>query len=150
MGDSTAVTAQEVADAIELATTAVCTVEDDVVTITSPTTGVTSELDFKSGSALTALGLSVEKINGNDPVTGTATMDIGIKSADTDAIIDGADISSAAGNVNGPKGIAPSGNYSGKTPYITIDTSGANCNQFTEGDATITLVYSVIQRALTE
>lgn len=150
MGDSTAVTAQEVADAIELATTAVCTVEDDVVTITSPTTGVDSELDFKSGSALTALGLSVEKINGNDPVTGTATMDIGIKGADTDAIIDGADISSAAGNVNGPKGIAPSGNYSGKTPYITIDTSGANCNQFTEGDATITLVYSVIQRALTE
>ena len=150
VADSTNITAQEVADLIEADTIAVCTVEDDVVTISSPTAGVDSELDFKSGSALTALGLSVEKINGNDPVTGTATMDVGIKSADTDAIIDGANISSAAGNINGPKGIAPSGNYSGKTPYITIDTAGANCNQFTEGSATVTLVYSVISRALNE
>jgi hypothetical protein len=150
VADSTNITAQEVADRFEADTTAVCTVEGDVVTISSPTAGVDSELDFKSGTALTALGLSVEKINGNDPVTGTATMDVGIKSADTDAIIDGADISSASGNINGPKGIAPSGNYSGKTPYITIDTAGANCNQFTEGSATVTLVYSVISRALND
>lgn len=60
-----AVTATEVKTVVEADTTAKVTVNaDGSVTITSPTTGATSELDFKSGNALAILGLSVEVLYG--------------------------------------------------------------------------------------
>jgi len=65
--DINAVTAAEVKTVIEADTTA----EVDITTtpgyiiINSPTSGTTSELDFKSGNALTPLGLSVEVVIGS-------------------------------------------------------------------------------------
>jgi len=60
-----AVTATEVETVIEADTTALVAVNGDgTFTMTSPTTGITSELDFASGTALTPLGLSVEVVLG--------------------------------------------------------------------------------------
>ena len=60
-----AVTAAEVKTIVELATTALVTVNaDSSFTVTSPTTGIASELDFQASTALTALGLSIEVIVG--------------------------------------------------------------------------------------
>jgi hypothetical protein len=64
-----AVTAAEVETVIEADSTAEVTITSGIITITSPTTGTTSELDFISGTALTPLGLSVETITGADPGT---------------------------------------------------------------------------------
>ena len=65
VADISAVTALEVETRIEDDTTAEVTVNaNGTFTITSPTDGVNSELDFQSGNALTALGLSVEIIVG--------------------------------------------------------------------------------------
>jgi phage tail sheath protein FI len=59
------VTALEVEDRVENDSTAEVTVNaDGTFTISSPSTGTSSELDFQSGTALTVLGLSVEVING--------------------------------------------------------------------------------------
>ncbi len=60
-----AVTAAEVETVIEADSTAEITVNGDgSITITSPTTGATSELDFISGNALAILGFSVETLVG--------------------------------------------------------------------------------------
>ncbi|HUX46409.1 MAG TPA: hypothetical protein VMV58_00215 [Desulfosporosinus sp.] len=60
-----AVTAAEVKTVVEADTTADVVVNTDgSFTINSPTTGPTSELDFKSGNALTIFGFSVEVIIG--------------------------------------------------------------------------------------
>jgi len=65
VADIDRVTATEIKTIIEADTTALVTVNPaGNFTITSPTTGLTSELDFQSGTALTALGLSVETITG--------------------------------------------------------------------------------------
>ena len=66
VADINAVTATEVKTVIEADTTAEVTVVGAGFTINSPTTGATSELDFKSGNALTPLGLSVEVVVGQD------------------------------------------------------------------------------------
>ena len=63
--DITAVTATEIKTIIEGDTTATVTVNaDGSFTVTSPTTGTTSELDFDSGNALAKTGLSVEVLTG--------------------------------------------------------------------------------------
>ncbi len=60
-----AVTATEAKTVIEADTTAAVTVNaDESITISSPTTGTASELDFISGNAIAILGFSVEQING--------------------------------------------------------------------------------------
>jgi len=66
VADINAVTATEVKTVIEADTTAEVTVVGSGFTINSPTTGDTSELDFKSGNALTPLSLSVEVVTGSD------------------------------------------------------------------------------------
>lgn len=69
-GDSVnaaAVTALEVKTVIEADTSGACTVTVNAngsFTISAPTPGATSELDFQAGTALTPLGLSVETILG--------------------------------------------------------------------------------------
>ena len=63
--DIAAVTAAEVETIIENDTTAEVTVNaNGTFTISAPTPGASSELDFQSGDALTPLGLSVEIITG--------------------------------------------------------------------------------------
>jgi hypothetical protein len=60
-----AVTLDEFEAVMELDTTAlVADNGDNTATISSPTTGTSSELDFTGGTGLAALGLSVETING--------------------------------------------------------------------------------------
>lgn len=74
VADITAVLNTEVKAAVELATTATVTANiDGSFTISSPTTGLTSELDFTVG--LTALGLTVETINGTAGFGGGQTAD---------------------------------------------------------------------------
>ncbi len=63
--DISAVTRAEVKTVVEADTTAVITASGSGYIMTSPTTGATSELDFKSGLALTVLGLSVEVVVGS-------------------------------------------------------------------------------------
>ncbi len=68
--DIDAVTATEVKTVVEADTTANVAVNaDGSFTITSPTTGATSELDFKSGNVLAACGLSVEVVTGEESGT---------------------------------------------------------------------------------
>jgi hypothetical protein len=70
-----AVTATEVKTRIEADSIAEVTVVGSTFIIKSPTTGALSELDFKSGAALTKLGLAVEVIQGqasNSAIRGTA------------------------------------------------------------------------------
>jgi hypothetical protein len=49
----------------------------------------------------------------SDGESGTATMDVGIKSGNTDAFLDAADVSTATGNIDIPAGAVPSGHYGG-------------------------------------
>jgi len=73
--DINAVTAAEVKTVIEADSTATVDITSGTPVISSPTTGVTSELDFKSGNALTPLGLSVEVLTGtasNSYISGRA------------------------------------------------------------------------------
>jgi len=67
VADITAITAQEFHDRVEADTSSTIAVvnADDTVTLTSPTTGVSSELDF-AGSVLSPFGLTTEVINGTD------------------------------------------------------------------------------------
>lgn len=64
VADIDAVTAAEVKTVIEADSTATVSIASGVPTLVSPTTGLTSELDFISGNALAILGLSVETIVG--------------------------------------------------------------------------------------
>jgi hypothetical protein len=65
VGNIDAVTATEFKTVVEADTTATVAVATGVPTISSPTTGITSELDFKSGNVLAKMGLSVEVITGS-------------------------------------------------------------------------------------
>jgi len=64
VADIKAVTAAEIKTVIEADTTATVAVSGGIPTISSPTTGAASELDFQSGTALSVLGLSVEVLTG--------------------------------------------------------------------------------------
>lgn len=78
-----AVTAAEIATLVQGDTTATVSVSAGVPTISSPTSGTGSELDFKSGTMLAKLGLSVEVITA--PANGdlAPTNIIGVAIADT-------------------------------------------------------------------
>jgi hypothetical protein len=137
-----AVTAAEVKTVIEADTTATVTLNGGgTFTILSPTTGASSELDFISGNALTPLGLSVETVTGSAGTAGTATADFaGDSTGDADALIDGGDLSTAVGKVNGPDGVASTGHYGGKIPAVKIDST-INLNLFAQGDITANILY---------
>jgi hypothetical protein len=69
VADIDAVTAQEFHDVLESDTSSTIAVvnADNTITMTSPTTGASSELDFTGNAAMLAkFGLSVETINGAD------------------------------------------------------------------------------------
>jgi len=92
VGNIDEVTAAEIETVIEADTTAEVAVNaDGSFTITSPTTGTTSELDFISGNALAKTGLSVETITGSNP--GTYSRGRAIQSATSgdifSAVLDG-------------------------------------------------------------
>lgn len=140
---STAVTAAEVKAVFDTDFTngSVHEVSAGAVSITSGTTGITSELDFGAGTANTVLGLADETINGVAAVNGTATVDLGIDGGDTDALIDGGDVTTAVAKVNGPDGVASNGHYGGETVQIKLD-SNVNVNLLTAGALTAWVLYS--------
>jgi len=136
-----AVTSAEVKTVFEADTDAEVVLVGAGYTMNSPSTGLASELDYKSGSALATLGLSVEKINGTAAVTGTMTADFaGDTDGDADALIDGGDLSTAAVPVNGPKGVASDGFYSEKIPAVTMNGT-LDCDQYTSGSMTANILY---------
>lgn len=150
VADIANVTAAEVIDRIEDDSIAEAqTASGGRFTILSPTTGALSELDFKSGGALTELGLAVEVKTGSAATAaGTADVSIGMSGGDEDCLMDAGDASGATGVVNGPKGVASDGIYGGETPVIVIDTSGPNCNLFNEGELTAFVMYVDLTKAL--
>jgi hypothetical protein len=141
--DSTAVTAAEVVAVFSTDFTQGSTYDivGGAVSITSGTSGITSELDFTGGTALTVLGYSVETINGADAVNGTATAHFGVSGGDLDALIAAGNITAAIGMVNGPDGVASNGHYGGETLAITVN-SNVNVNLLSTGALTAYALYS--------
>lgn len=130
---STAVTAAEVVAVYDTDfSNSTHTVDGGAPVIQSDTTGSSSTLNFGAGTANTVLGLADETITGADAVNGTATFDMGMDGGDVDALIDGGDITTATGIVNGPKGVANDGNYGGETPNVTV-RSNVNVEDLTAG-----------------
>ena len=147
--DIDAVTAAECKTIIEADTTAEVTVNGNgTFTISSPTTGASSELDFKSGNALAVLTLSVEAVTGSAGTAGTVTADFAADNAgDADALIDGGDMSTAIGYINGPDGVASNGFYGGKTPAVKLDST-INLNLYAQGDITANIYYFIASELL--
>jgi hypothetical protein len=140
--DASAVTAAEVVAVYDTDFTngSVHEVSGGDVSITSGTTGVTSELDFGAGTANAVLGLTDETINGEDAVDGTATADVG-NALDIDGLIDGADITSSVQIVNGPKGTGSDGHYGGSKLQVKV-ISNVNVVLLDEGDMTVWALIS--------
>jgi hypothetical protein len=76
----------------------------------------------------------------SDGGVGTFTCDVGIKDGDTDAFLDAADLSTAAGDINVPKGAVQSGIIGNITGTIIVDGS-VNLNTLTAGDFTVKIFY---------
>lgn len=110
-------------------------------TITSAASGTASTLNFGAGTANTVLGLSDQTITGVDAVNGTATVDLGIDGGDADALMDGADVSSAVAKINGPDGVASNGHYGGEKVQIKLDST-VNVVLLDEGALTAYVLYS--------
>lgn len=131
--DSTVVTAAEVNQVLTDDIAGVTmSLDSGAPVMTSDSDGVGSILNFGTGTANTALGLANETITGVDAINGTATADLGISGGDVDAQLDGANISSATGIVNSPKGVAPNGHYGAETLALRID-SNVNVNLLIAG-----------------
>jgi hypothetical protein len=103
--------------------------------------GTSSTLNYGAGTANAVLGLTDETITGVDAVDGTATIDLGVKSGDTDALLDGANVTSAVAEINAPKGAAPNGHYGGDTLAVKVD-SNVNVNLLTAGAMEVFVLYS--------
>lgn len=140
---STAVTAAEVVAVygVDFTNGTVHGISAGAPTITSAASGTGSTLNFGAGTANTVLGLADETITGVDAVNGTATVDLGIDGGDADALMDGADVSTAVAKVNGPDGVASNGHYGGETVQIKIDST-VNVNLLDEGALTAYVLYS--------
>jgi hypothetical protein len=144
--NSAAVTAAEVvavfdADFTTASPPAVNAVNAGAVSTTSDTSGTSSTLNYGAGTANAVLGLTDETITGVDAVDGTATIDLGVKSGDTDALLDGANVTSAVAEINAPKGAAPNGHYGGDTLAVKVD-SNVNVNLLTAGAMEVFVLYS--------
>jgi hypothetical protein len=59
----------------------------------------------------------------DDGAAGTATCDVGIKAGDTNGFLDAADLTTAAGNINIPRGALATGMFGGLTPTVIVDGS---------------------------
>ena len=147
--DSTAVTAAEVNACIEGDIAGVTmTIDTDTPVMTSDTTGASSSLNFGAGTANTVLGLADETITGADAVAGTATADLGVSGGDKDRIIDGADITSATGNVDATHGVGFSGYISGGEILAVRVDSNVNVVLLETCDITAHVFYRDVTRVL--
>lgn len=78
-----------------------------------------------------------------DGAAGTATADLGEKTTNEDAFLDAADLSTATGKINIPRGIIQTGFEGGVTVTITIDAT-VNVDTLTAGSATFYVLYHEI------
>ncbi|MCP4589155.1 MAG: hypothetical protein GY842_00280, partial [bacterium] len=70
------------------------------------------------------------------------TADLGIKSGDTDGLLDAANIfTGAPAKASVPRGVAVPGHHGGGTPTIIVDSTGDNLVNLTAGDVTFVLLY---------
>jgi len=76
----------------------------------------------------------------DDGSTGVFTADVGVKSGDTDAIIDGADIETVA-KTAAAKGADPYGFYGGVQVAVLVDAGAVNVDTATAGAMTVELFY---------
>lgn len=83
----------------------------------------------------------------DDGAAGTATCDVGISGGDTDAFLDAADLTTAAGIINIPKGGQQNGFYGGETITIVVDGS-VNLSTMSAGDFTVHVLYHVVANIL--
>jgi hypothetical protein len=75
-----------------------------------------------------------------DGAAGTATIDVGPKTTDENAFLDAADVSTATGIVNVPKGTQQNGMHGGVTVTVTVDGT-VNLDTMTTGDFTVHVIY---------
>lgn len=75
-----------------------------------------------------------------DGAAGTCTTDLGEKSGDEDAWIDGADITTAIAKLSQPRGVQIPSIEASITPQITVDGT-VNLNTLTAGAATYHVLY---------
>jgi len=68
--------------------------------------------------------------------------DLGIKSGDTDGLLDAIDIfTGAPSKASVPRGVAVPGYHGGSTPTIIVDSTGDNLVNLTAGDVTFVVLY---------
>jgi hypothetical protein len=117
------------------------------VTVADLTLGALSQLvDFDAALPAGAWVVGRE-ITITTPFSGggatAATVDLGGKAVDEDAVVDGADVFTGAATPKaGTSGINPTGMLGGQTPTITV-TSDVNVDTLLAGDVTVKLLYFV-------
>lgn len=114
-----------------------------ITTTDLTTSGPQQKFDFTAALPTNAyfLGAYVDVTTQfTDGAAGTATADLGIKTTDEDAFLDAADLSTAAGKINIPRGALQTGFMGGVTVTITIDGS-VDVDTFTAGSATFHVIY---------
>jgi hypothetical protein len=81
-----------------------------------------------------------------DGAAGTATCDVGIKDGNTDGFLDAADLTTATGNINIPRGALATGMFGGETPTVIVDGS-VDLDTMTTGNFTVHVLYQVVTTA---
>lgn len=71
----------------------------------------------------------------------SCTADLGVKGGDTDSLIDGADLFTAAGEISSPAGVLPAGHYGAITPAVVI-AADVNVDTLTAGSVTVNILYT--------
>ncbi len=94
-----------------------------------------------AGAVVVGSGANVTAIFDNVGDTASLTFDLGIKSGDTDAFVDGGSLNAVA-KVCTPNGVTPSGLVGAITPSIIVDSS-VNLNTLTKGAATFYVLYAL-------
>lgn len=106
----------------------------------------TQTIDFAAALPANALVLTAYAdvtVAFTDGAAGTAACDVGVKSGDADALLDGIDLSTAIAKLNGPKGVADSGMYGGVTLAVKVDGT-VDVDTFTAGSVTIKVYYIIV------
>lgn len=91
------------------------------------------------------IGYSIDTTEGfTDGAAGVFTADLGIKTTDPDAFMDGADIATIA-KISTPFGVTPGGFWGGSTPQVTV-LADVNVNTASDGALTAYINYIDLTR----
>lgn len=122
---------------------ATVTFDDGDLTSDTNSQAFTLSPSLPAGSAV--LGVAIDLGTVLDDAEATITMDIG-PSGDTDAIIDGADLTTAANGQAGsrPLGVAPNLYVGSETALSATVTSTGTISDISQGDCTVRVFYAEI------